>query len=131
MSGYLPAFNYYKDQVVAAGVPSAIGPLDGCVLVGPDAAGLSFTQKWTGTLGGTIKVEISSDPDAFPGNKQSVIDAAAWEDATAAFALTNPTSGGGNATDTVSDVRFEYLRISLTSTTGSGNWSLAMAGQDD
>jgi len=129
MSRYLPAFTYLN-QDVTSGDPATI-KRNGCMLVGPDASGLSFTQEWTGTLAGTVKVEATSSPKAFPNNPQTVIDAAPWKDVTSDFALTDPTTGGGNDTESVSNVRFEYLRISLTGVTGTGNYKLHVSGQDD
>lgn len=125
--GHIPPFTYIDTVTLDGTTTTATGP---SVPLGPDAIeGFSLQNEWNtggGTLAATIKIEASNDPRAFPGHPDYAD--AVWIDLTAAVSPTDPTTGAGTAMEMVSDVRFEYLRMTVTRSSGTGTFKSTFSG---
>ncbi len=118
--GYMPAQVYnVNDTYTFGGGTAAI--TGGSMMLGPDAVeGCTFQNVWTGTLAGDITIEASSDPRARQDNPDH--SNADWIDITTQIVPTDPTTGGGSDLIQISDIRFEFIRMSFTSTAGTGDF---------
>ena len=85
--------------------------------------GMTFHNVWTGTLGGTLKMEASCDPALTTAATAAEQDAANWVDITSQVTMTNPATGGGNDMVIVNNMRFWWVRLDLSSVTGTGTFS--------
>lgn len=123
--GQLGPFTYI-DMVITAGADTG-NTGGGAITLSPDAISrLSIQSVWTGTAAGTLLVEASNGPEARPlGTGDNVT----WSDVTSIFALTDPTTGGGDEIVTFENVNYGFIRISLTSSTGTGTYKLQLAGR--
>lgn len=124
--GKLGPFTYIN-QVITAGADTGVlggGPIE----LGPDAISRVTLQSiWTGTAAGTILIEASNSPEAGPrGNGSDET----WTDVTAAFGLTDPTTGGGDELKVFENVNYAFLRATLGSSTGTGTYKLIFTGRD-
>ncbi len=138
--GYIPPFTY-QDVLVSSGTVQSQPNLTlgvttaqgGSIMLGPDAVTGFTVQTWWNQLAGdgqtlaaTITIEASNDPRASTlSDEQSN---AKWFNLTSQITKVDPTSGSGDYLIQVSDVRFEYLRMSLSSITGSGRFKAIFAG---
>lgn len=123
--GYLPP-DTYIDMVITAGVDSG-NTGGGAISLGPDAISrFSIQTVWTGTAAGTVLVEATNAPEARPQGTGGNIT---WTDVTVDFGLTDPTTGGGDEMAVFENVNYGFIRISLTSSTGTGTYKLQYTGR--
>ena len=116
----------YIDMVITAGADTGnVG--GGVISLSPDAISrFSIQSVWTATAAGTLLVEATNAPEARPGGTGANVT---WSDVTSVFALTDPTTGGGDEIASFENVNYGFIRISLTSSTGTGTYKLQLAGR--
>lgn len=125
-TGHLGAQVYLvNDTYTFGGGTAAI--VGGSMWLGPDAVvGCSFHNTWTSTLEGDIKIEASNDPRA----RQDHFDHtnADWFDITTQVGPTKPEGTAASDIIQISDVRFEFIRMSFTSTASAGDFKTTFSG---
>jgi len=84
----------------------------------------SFHYEWTGTYAATIAIEVSNDPRCFEGHHDSAN--AASDDITSAInaitAITDPAGSAGDSNINVDDITFGWVRMGLSSISGTGTF---------
>ena len=118
--GEIPPMKYIKEVTLDGTTTSVQG---GSIPLGPDSiTGCSFNtvsnQSGTATLVATTLVEASGDPRAMPGHPDYAD--ALWADVSSEFALTAITTAAGDTMDNVSNIRYPFIRVKLTRSSGSG-----------
>jgi hypothetical protein len=126
VTGYIPSFEYNKNATYTFGGATA-AITGGSLMLGPDAvSGVTFHNVWTGTLAGAIKIEASSDPRALQIHPDH--SNADWFDITTQIVPTDPTTSGGSDLVQISDIRFEFIRLTFTSSAGAGDFKTYFSG---
>jgi len=130
MSGWIPPFEY-MNTLVASGTVTSGSATGGPIPLGHDGiTSMSFQNLWNQlaadgqTVATTLVVEASNTPNAFsdPSN-------ADWENITSQLTITQPTSGAGSDLVQISNVTFMFIRIRMTSITGSGRFRSTFTGR--
>ncbi|MHC4647071.1 MAG: hypothetical protein ACYTBJ_16370 [Planctomycetota bacterium] len=113
--GGIPAVKYI-DVTQADG--ATVG---GSLWLGPDNVKvISFQNKWTSTYAATITIEVSNDPRANINHRDHAN--AEWTDITSDVEPTDPVGSAAEEMVYISNVGSEYIRMSLSSVSGTGTF---------